>query len=145
MGTWAPGGGAGTEGGAEDRLPAASALRQLDTADIDGRTVLGFAREGDPGALDIARQVGETLAVIAGVLGSVFDSKRVIVSGAVAEGAGPVIEAAVRALPQELDLPAPELVASALGADIVSVGAVFAAVEAARAGALDLLAFAAPG
>jgi predicted NBD/HSP70 family sugar kinase len=130
---------------AEDRLPAASALRQLDTADIDGRTVLGFAREGDPGALDIARQVGETLAVIVGVLGSVFDSKRVIVSGAVAEGAGPVIEAAVRALPQELDLPAPELVASALGADIVSVGAVFAAVEAARAGALDLLAFAAPG
>ncbi|MBD8024924.1 ROK family protein [Microbacterium gallinarum] len=130
---------------AEGTLPAASALRAMDPAQIDGKAVLGLAERGDPGALDIARQVGETLAVIAGVLGSLFDSTRIIVSGAVADGAGPVIDAAVRALPQELDLPVPEIVASTLGGDIVSVGAVRAAVEAARAGALDLPAFAAAG
>jgi predicted NBD/HSP70 family sugar kinase len=130
---------------AEATLPASSALRAMDPAQIDGKAVLGLAKQGDPGALDIARQVGEPLAVIAGVLGSLCDSTRIIVSGAVADGAGPVIEAAVRALPQELDLPVPEIVASTLGGDIVSVGAVCAAVEAARTGALDLPAFAAAG
>ncbi len=123
---------------AKGSLPASSALRELDQAEIDGKTVLTLAVQGDEGALIIARQVGETLAVIAGVLGSLFDSRRIIVSGAVAAGAAPVIEAALAALPKELDLPAPEIVASELGADIVSVGAVRAAVDAARAGVLDL-------
>jgi len=123
---------------AEASLPSSSALWGLDSAQIDAKTVLALASEGDAGAVLVARQVGETLAVIAGVLGSLFDSRRIIVSGAVAAGAGPVIDAALDALPQELDLPAPEIVASDLGADIVSVGAVRAAVEAARGGALDL-------
>ena len=126
-------------------LPPSSALRESDAAEIDGRTVLTLASQGDAGALIIARQVGETLAVIAGVLGSLFDSRRIIVSGAVAAGAAPVIEAALDALPQELDLPAPEIIASHLGADIVSVGAVRAAVEAAREGVLELPRFVAAG
>jgi predicted NBD/HSP70 family sugar kinase len=128
---------------ADGSLPPASALRGLDPAVVDGKTVLTLAADGDAGALEIARQVGETLAVVAGVLGSLFDSRRIIVSGAVAEGAGPVIDAAVDALPQELDLPVPEIVASTLGADIVSIGAVCAAVDAARGGVLDLPTFAA--
>jgi hypothetical protein len=45
-------------------------------------------------------------------------------------------------LPRELDLPVPEIVASTLGADIVSLGAVRAAVESARERALDLPTFA---
>ncbi|MFE4727124.1 ROK family protein [Microbacterium sp. NPDC056736] len=123
-------------------VPAGSALRRLAHARIDGKAVLTLAAGGDEAALAIARQVGETLAVVAGVLGSFFDSRRIIVSGAVAEGAGPVIEAARAALPRELDLPVPEVVASTLGADIVSLGAVHAAIETAREGALDLPAFA---
>ncbi|MFC8682588.1 ROK family protein [Microbacterium ureisolvens] len=126
----------------EESLPSSSALRELGAAEIDGRTVLTLASQGDVGALAIAQQVGETLAVVAGVLGSLFDSRRIIVSGAVAEGAGPVIDAAVAALPRELDLPAPDIVASTLGGDIVSIGAVCAAVGAAREGVLDLPAFA---
>ncbi|MDR7189562.1 putative NBD/HSP70 family sugar kinase [Microbacterium sp. BE35] len=128
---------------AKGSLPSSSALRALDSAQIDAKTVLALAAEGDAGAVVVARQVGETLAVIAGVLGSLFDSRRIIVSGAVAAGAAPLIDAALDALPQELDLPAPEIVASDLGADIVSVGAVRAAVDAARTGALDLPRFAA--
>ncbi|MFE5410460.1 ROK family protein [Microbacterium sp. NPDC056569] len=127
---------------AKGSLPASSALRRLDAAEIDGKAVLTLASEGDAGALGIAREVGETLAVIAGVLGSLFDSRRIVVSGAVAAGAAPLIAAAVDALPRELDLPVPEIVASELGADIVSVGAVRAAVEAARGGVLDLPGFA---
>lgn len=128
---------------AEGSLPASSALRKLGAADVDGKTVLALAAAGDEGAHEIAAQVGETLAIVAGVLGSLFDSRLIVVSGAVAAGAAPVISAALDALPEELDLPAPQIVASTLGADIVSVGAVHAALEAARAGALDLLAFAA--
>jgi predicted NBD/HSP70 family sugar kinase len=124
-------------------LHASSTLRELDAADVDGKTVLALAAAGDEGAREIAAQVGETLAIVSGVLGSLFDSRLIVVSGAVAAGAAPVISAALDALPEELDLPAPQIVASTLGADIVSVGAVRAALEAARAGALDLLAFAA--
>lgn len=127
---------------ADGSVPAASGLRKLRDDGIDGKTVLALAAEGDDAALAVARQVGETLAVVAGVLGSFFDSRRIIVSGAVAAGAAPVIEAARASLPRELDLPVPEIVASTLGADIVSLGAVRAAVESARERALDLPAFA---
>jgi predicted NBD/HSP70 family sugar kinase len=128
---------------ADGSLPESSGLRELDAAEVDGKTVLSLAADGDEGAQEIAAQVGETLAIVAGVFGSLFDSRLIVVSGAVAAGAGPVISAALDALPEELDLPAPEIVASTLGADIVSVGAVRAAVDAARAGVLDLPAFAA--
>lgn len=128
---------------ADGSLPASSALLGLHADGVDGKMVLTLAAQGDPGALEIAGRVGETLAIVAGVLGSLFDSRRIIVSGAVAKGAAPVIEAAVASLPRELDLPVPEIVASTLGADIVSIGAVCAAVDAARNGVLDLPAFSA--
>lgn len=123
-------------------LPAASALRALDPSTLDAKTVLDFAASGDAGALAVAREVGGALAGVAAMFGSLFDVERVVVSGAIAAGAGPIIDAAIAALPRALDLPAPRIVASTLGADIVSIGAVAAAVDAARASALDLAAFA---
>jgi hypothetical protein len=67
-----------------------------------------------------------------------FDPQRVIVSGAVSPGIGPVVDFAREMLPTDLDLPAPEIVVSQLGADVVAVGAVVAAVEAVREKALSL-------
>ena len=119
-------------------VPPDHPLAQLREADIDGQHVLELAASGDPDALKVAERVGDALAVITGVFGSLFDPRRVIVSGAVADGIAPVIDAARRALPEELDLPIPEIHASALGADVVSIGAVAAAVETARTGVLDL-------
>ncbi|SDG44445.1 Sugar kinase of the NBD/HSP70 family, may contain an N-terminal HTH domain [Microbacterium pygmaeum] len=113
-------------------------LALLAAAELDGRHVLELAASGDSDALRIAERVGEMLAVITGVFGSLFDPTRVIVSGAVAAGIEPVLRAAARAVPDELDLPSPELLASPLGADVVSIGAVAGAVEIARAGILDL-------
>jgi len=78
------------------------------------------------------------LGVVTGMFGSLYDPRRVIVSGAIAHGAAGLIRAARAALPDELDLPVPELVASELGADVVCIGAVAASVDAARAGILDL-------
>ncbi len=125
-------------------LPPDSALRRLATDEVDAKTVLDLAAAGDEGALAVAREVGSALAGVVGMFGSLFDVDRVIVSGAIAAGAAPIIAAARDALPRALDLPAPSIAASTLGADIVSIGAVAAAVDAAREQALDLSAFALP-
>ncbi|KQT75691.1 ROK family protein [Microbacterium sp. Leaf436] len=129
---------------ASGSLPLDSALRDIDPDTLDAKTVLDLAAAGDAGALGVARAVGPALAGVAAVFGSLFDVERVVVSGAIAAGAGPIIDAAIGALPASLHLPAPRIVASTLGADIVSIGAVAAAVETARTHALDLAAFALP-
>ncbi|MDQ1169487.1 putative NBD/HSP70 family sugar kinase [Microbacterium proteolyticum] len=129
---------------ASGTLPAGSALSGMDADTLDAKTVLDLAAAGDAGALAVARSVGPALAGVAAVFGSLFDVQRVVVSGAIAAGAGPIIEAAVAAIPDSLHLPPPQIVASTLGADIVSIGAVAAAVESARAHALDLDVFALP-
>lgn len=122
-------------------VPAGSALADATPASLDAKTVLDHAHAGDPGALAVASEVGEQLAIVAGVFGSLFDARRLVICGAIAAGADPIISAARAALPTALHLPPPEIVASPLGADIVSVGAVAAAVDAVRARAIDLEAF----
>lgn len=125
-------------------LPPGSALRELEPEAVDGKAVLTLAQQGDPGAREVADEIGRSLAIIAGVFGSLFDTRRLIVSGAVAAGAGPIIAAAAAEVGRMLHLPAPEIVASTLGADIVSLGAVCAAVQEARRGILTLPGFALP-
>ncbi|MBO0980219.1 ROK family protein [Microbacterium sp. SD291] len=107
---------------------------------IDPRTVLTLAADGDADAVLVTSRVGETLARVVGVLGSMYDPERVIVCGAVAESIEPVIAAARRILPEQLHLPAPKLLASTLGAEVVSLGAVALARRAARERAVPLLA-----
>ena len=107
---------------------------------VDPRLVLTLAASGDPDALRVAERVGATVARVVGVLGSMYDPARVIVCGAVAESIEPVLAAARRILPAELHLPAPEILASTLGAEVVSVGAVATARRAAREHAVPRLA-----
>jgi len=114
-----------------------SPLARIDPADLDGRTVLLAAQNGDPDAGRIAERVSAMLAIVTGILGSLFDPRLVVVSGAVSAGAAEVIARAREALAGELDLPAPELVASTLGGDVVCIGALAAALDLARSGVLD--------
>ena len=104
----------------------------------DGRAVLALAREGDRDAEVLVARAGRVLSIIAGVFGSLFDPRRVILSGMAPADAADLVDAARASLSLELDLPAPELVASELGGDVVCIGAVSAALDAARAGVLDL-------
>ncbi|MCI1018322.1 ROK family protein [Microbacterium sp. C5A9] len=118
-----------------------SAIGRLAAADrVDPRTVLTAAASGDVDALLATSRVGATLARVVGVLGSMYDPTRVIVCGAVAESVAPVITAAREVLPTELHLPAPEILASTLGAEVVSIGAVTTARRAAREVAVPMLA-----
>ena len=119
-------------------IPAASALGKIAPRDLDGRVILALARAGDPDAQRVAERMGHSLSIIAGVMGSLFDPKRVILAGMPADDAAQIVEAARSWLPLELDLPTPELLASELGDDVVCIGAVSAALEVARTGVLDL-------
>ncbi|MEV8249781.1 ROK family protein [Microbacterium sp. NPDC076768] len=124
-----------------DEIAADSAVGRLAADDrVDSRIILTLAASGDPDALLVTSRVGATVARIVGVLGSMYDPARVIVCGAIAESIEPVLTAARRILPGELHLPAPEILASTLGAEVVSRGAVATARRAARDYAVPLLA-----
>ncbi|KHK95560.1 transcriptional regulator, partial [Microbacterium mangrovi] len=123
---------------ADGTVAADSALASIPGADLDGRAVLELAAQGDDDARAIAVRVGAMLARVVSVLGSMFDPQRVVVSGAISDGVDEVVAAARRSLPTDLDLPAPELVVSQLGADVVVTGAIAAAAAAARENALDI-------
>lgn len=118
------------EAQAADSPSADAPIAEIPTVD-DGRTVLADARRGDPEAQRLVARAGRVLGIITGVFGSLFDPRRVVLSGLAAEDADDLVEAARASLPLELDLPAPELVPSTLGFDVVCIGAVSAALEAA--------------
>jgi predicted NBD/HSP70 family sugar kinase len=113
-------------------------LATLRPDEIDGKLVLELAASGDPDALRIVNRVGEVLARVAGVLASIFDPQLIIVSGALSARAEHVIAAARESLPTILDLPAPQILPSTLGADVVVAGAVAAARATAQAHILDI-------
>lgn len=126
-----------TLAGASD---AVGGLAERDPETIDARLVLELAVAGDPLAVQAVHQTGEAFARIVGVLGSMFDPERIIVCGSIAEGIEPVLDAARAALPPRLHLPAPRLVRSTLGGDVVVRGAVSRALEIARDVAVPRLA-----
>jgi len=129
---------AGVESGDIDADSAVGRLAGEDR--IDPRIVLTAASAGDGDALLATSRVGATLARVVGVLGSMYDPARVIICGGVAGSIEPVLAAAREVLPTQLHLPAPEILASTLGAEVVSIGAVATARMAAREVAVPLLA-----
>lgn len=109
---------------------------------VDGlppERILALAAAGDPDGMQVAGRVGEFLARVVAVLGSTYDPEQVIVCGAIADGIEPVLDAARDALRPLLDLPAPKILRSRLGADIVLTGAVSTALAAARSTGLPWL------
>lgn len=100
---------------------------------LDAPRVFALAREGDADARRIVDRVALALATILGIFGSLFDVSLVVVSGAIAEGAEVVLDAARALAPSHADLPIPRLEASPLGGDVVAIGAVARARDAARA------------
>ena len=123
---------------ASQTLPADHPLRAFPEDALTARDVIHLAKTGEPTSRALVERAGAVLARIAGVLGSLYDPERIIVSGGLAPGVEELLGVARRLLPDELDLPVPELVASSIGADVVSIGAVAAALESARDGALHI-------
>ncbi|MEO2134792.1 ROK family protein [Microbacterium sp.] len=121
---------------AETETTERSGLAAVDPAQVHGRDVLELAAGGDPLAIEITDAIGRVLARIVGVLGNMFDPERVIVCGAIADGIQPVLDAAQRTLAAQIHLPAPTLLRSHLGGDVVIRGALARARDSARSTAL---------
>lgn len=100
---------------------------------VDSDDVFRAAESGHPAALGIVERLGERIARVAEALSSLLDIDRVVIAGAIAESAAPVLSHAADVLTREFQDPIPDLVASRLGPDIVVTGAVEAALDRIRA------------
>jgi predicted NBD/HSP70 family sugar kinase len=120
-------------------LPSGSPLDQLDPRTLGEADVARAAAAGDPVAGGIIDRLAERLARICLVLGDLLDVDRVIVAGATVASLPAVIDRAAAILDASDDPTAPDLVASALGRDAVTVGAIEHALDLVRDRALDLV------
>ena len=105
-------------------LPRHSLLRQLDPATLQESDVALAAAAGDAVAADILERLSARLARICLVLGEFLDVDRIVVVGSVVESLPAMIRRAAAILGESDDPAVPALVASRLGADAVSIGAV---------------------
>ncbi|MFT4050625.1 MAG: ROK family protein [Microbacterium sp.] len=123
---------------ADGSLSPGSALRRVPASELNGRILRELAAAGDVDAGEIVDRIGVMLGRIASVLASVYDPEKIIVSGGIEPVADRILATARRAFHTDLDLPAPELLSSQLGADIVAHGAIASAAASAQTHALDL-------
>ncbi len=121
------------------RIPAEHPWARLSGAGVTAEAVLATARLSDPVSRPLLEELGDLMGRICAVVAHFYDPEVIVVCGAVAGALGEVIELASAFVAQELELPPPEIVASELAGDAVSLGAVSAAREAAQEIALPLL------
>ena len=114
------------------------ALATMQPSEVAGQAILELAAAGDPDAVQITDRAGIRLARTLSVLATFFDPSRIILSGAIAEGLEPVLSVAREHIADDLHIPAPEIVASELGGDVVAKGAIARASDVARKYVLDL-------
>jgi predicted NBD/HSP70 family sugar kinase len=125
--------------GVSATIPETSPLFGLTSEELTAEVVLTSAAAGDQTSSDIVGRLGDRLARVCLVLASLLDIERVIVGGAIAVAAGPVIARARTVLGTNATLPGPEIVASPLGADAVVLGAIQRGLTLVRSNPLGFL------
>lgn len=120
-------------------IPTDHAWSQLPEDALTAEVVLSHARLSDPVSRPLLEELGSTLGRICTVLSRFYDPEVVVVCGAVAGALGEVIELAAAHVAEEAEFPPPVIVASRLGGEVVALGAVSAAREAARGIVLELM------
>lgn len=121
---------------ATNRHPT-SVLAAIPTEQIQAEQVFQAAAAGDALASDIIDQLGDRLARIAAVLTSLLGVRHIIVAGAVAVAAEPVLQRARELLRSDFEPPIPELTASMLGGRVVALGGVQLALDRIRSNTLE--------
>lgn len=124
---------------ADGRIGPASLLGGVEEPGAEA--VFAAAALLDPVALEVVDRLGDRLARVCVLLASLLDIDRVVVAGAIADAAAPVIERARELLAAWEYDPTPEVVPSRLGGDVVVLGAVARALDLVHA---DPLAFPLP-
>lgn len=125
-------------------IPVSHPLTAVPDDRLDAGVVLAAVTVDDPVGRELIDRGGRLLARLTNVLAGFYDPQLVVLSGAV-PALDRVIDAATGRLSDELVLPPPRIVASELGGDVVGLGAVAAAREAARDRVLELDPDRAPG
>ncbi|GCD20415.1 transcriptional regulator [Cellulomonas algicola] len=116
-----------------------SVLQELDPAALDAASVFAAALEEDPLAVSVLEHAGALLARVVATFASIYDPERVIVAGAVAESCEPLLALVRHELDRYLDPPGIQVLASDLGGDVVTVGAVKRALDHVREHALEIV------
>ncbi|MFT4295917.1 MAG: ROK family protein [Micropruina sp.] len=119
-------------------IPADHPWAQLSGDELTAEAALAVASLDDPVSRPLLEELGSKLGRICNVVSRFYDPGLIVVCGAMAGALADVIEIARGHVRAESELPPPEIVASQFGGDIVSLGAVSAAREAAQAIALTL-------
>lgn len=119
-----------------DDHPAAQARAQ----GLASTELLARIRPEDPLVQDVLERLGSVLGVVCVMIARFYDPEKVVLCGSVARSLHDVMGMAAHHLAKELELPAPELVISTLGSDVVSRGAAMAARDALRGQVLELFA-----
>ncbi|MFT4296798.1 MAG: ROK family protein [Micropruina sp.] len=91
---------------------------------VDAAWVFQAAERGIPGAEQIVVRLGSRLARVAMILASLLDVTTIVVAGAIAASIEPVLRVAREQLDADYPPPAPEILASSLGGDVVVLGAI---------------------
>lgn len=121
------------------RAPGArSTLQELGAVALDAEAVFAAAGAGDRVASEVIERIGVRMARVVATLASLVDTEQVVIAGAVAASAGPVVEVITRDLPRYLEPPRPRVLASALGGDVVALGAVKRGLDHVREHALEI-------
>ena len=119
-------------------IPAHHPWAKLGGSGLTAEAVLSTASVDDPVSRPLLEELGATMGKICNVVARFYDPGVIVVCGAMAGALGEVLEIARSNLAADSELPPPQIVASQFGGDIVSLGAVSAAREAAAAVALSL-------
>lgn len=120
------------------RAGARSTLQDLGPVALDAEAVFAAARAGDRIAGAVIERIGVRMARVVATLASLVDTEQVVIAGAVAASAAPVVEVIVRDLPRYLEQPRPRVLASDLGGEVVALGAVKRALDHVREHALEI-------
>ncbi|NQX27153.1 ROK family protein [Microbacteriaceae bacterium VKM Ac-2854] len=115
-----------------------SALDRIPVDALTAPEVFAAAATGDPLAADVITRIGERMTVVFAALADLLDVEVIILAGAAAASAAPVLEYAARELPAIAHDPVPVLRASTLGETVVAVGAVRRALSWVQEHALEL-------
>ncbi|MFT4217591.1 MAG: ROK family protein [Micropruina sp.] len=126
------------EAHARGQVPAGHPWASLSGANVTAEAALAVASLEDPVTRPLLEELGRKLGRICNVVSRFYDPDLIVVCGAMAGALGDVLELARGHVQAEADLPPSGIVASRFGGDIVSLGAVSAAREAAQGIALAL-------
>lgn len=124
---------------AEGRVPADHPWALLPPDRLTAEHLLARSRPDDPVTGPLLTELGATLGRVCGVLARFYDPDVIIICGSMSGSLDEILAIARQYVTQEAHMPPPRIVASSMGGDVVSLGGVSTAREAAREIVLPIL------